>query len=217
MKKGRPDHWAEAVAGRVGLSGAIDFTQANVGQTLHIPCARGHRVDFYINKKLPPEMVAKKMMEKGWTVGSRILCPKHSRKPKKAANDAPPQHEEEEIMVTPAPAAPPPPSPTMAAREARRLAIAGLDEGYDITNERYKSGWSDKRIADECGIGEAAVAKLREDMYGPLGEPAELAAMRAELGALTEKVQTALAGFEKEFGALRGRFEALCNKNGWPV
>jgi hypothetical protein len=213
-------HWGEAVARRIGVGGAVNFTPARVGQTLHIPCTRGHIVDFYVNARMPPEAIAKKMMQKGWTVGSHLLCPKHSRKPKKAANDAPQQHEEEEIMVTPTPPAPKPPAPTVAAREARRLAIAGLDEGYDITNERYKSGWSDKKIADECGIGEAAVAKLREELYGPLGEPAELVALRSELAALDKKgdaIAADLLELGKEAKTLKGRFETLCRKNGWPV
>jgi hypothetical protein len=69
---------------KIGVGGAVEFTPARVGQTLHIPCSHGHIADFPVNSRMPPEAVAKKMIQKGWTIGSKLTCPEHARK-KKAA------------------------------------------------------------------------------------------------------------------------------------
>jgi len=82
------ENWHRNVALKIGVGGAVDFTPARVGQTLHIPCSHGHTVDFRVNSRMPPEVVAKKMIQKGWTVGSKLTCPEHSRKPKKKAGKA---------------------------------------------------------------------------------------------------------------------------------
>lgn len=86
MRKG----WANAVAHRIGLGGEIEYTAARVGQTLHVPCAHGETVDFFVNARMPPEAVAKKMMQAGWTIGSKLLCPAHARKPKRSEPKAAP-------------------------------------------------------------------------------------------------------------------------------
>lgn len=74
--------WHRNLALKIGVGGTVEYTPARVGQTLHVPCSHGHIADFHVNARMPPEAVAKKMMQKGWTVGSKITCPEHSRKPK---------------------------------------------------------------------------------------------------------------------------------------
>lgn len=78
--------WAADTARRIGLSGQIDFTTTRCGMTLHVPCSHGdgHLVDFVVRPGLAPNGVAKAMLAKGWTVGSKIKCPEHSRKEKPA-------------------------------------------------------------------------------------------------------------------------------------
>lgn len=97
----RSANWGPAIAKRIGMSGDLEYTMTKVGQTLHLPCARGHIVDFPITGGIPPEVVVKKLLQRGWTVGHKPVCPKHSRKRKpereqgkaeempKAANDTP--------------------------------------------------------------------------------------------------------------------------------
>ncbi len=72
--------WPRAMAARIGIAGSIDFTRAAVGQTLHIPCAKGnHVVDVKIDAHQHPDVVAKKLLHAGWTISSRPTCPDHAR------------------------------------------------------------------------------------------------------------------------------------------
>ncbi len=83
--------WEAAVTRHIGVSG-IEFTPTRVGQTLHLPCSRGHLVDFTFQGAKPPEFIAKKLLQQGWTIGHKLLCPEHSRKSgqAKCGTEAPP-------------------------------------------------------------------------------------------------------------------------------
>jgi hypothetical protein len=73
-------NWMEKVTRKIGMGGSVDFTTTAVGQTLHIPCRQGdHFVDFPIPAHLPPDIVVKKMLAAGWTVGNHPKCPDCSR------------------------------------------------------------------------------------------------------------------------------------------
>ena len=85
------EQWRKECAQKVGLRGEIDFHTAKVGMTLHIPCEAGdHVVDVKVRRGLPPEAVAKHMVQAGWTIGSRLKCPDCAKRParKKKAEPA---------------------------------------------------------------------------------------------------------------------------------
>lgn len=205
--------WACATARRLGLSGTLDFTVARVGQTLHVPCAKGnHKVDVPIGGGLHPDGVAKKMLGAGWIIGRRLTCP-----------DCRPKRDKKKETKPMAQTAALKPAttelePSDAARQAKRFALLALDDHYDMSAKCYRRGHSDATIAKEAGCSEAVVAKLRDDMYGPVGEPPELRALRDELAAMQEDAQRYLdkmIALQQQATALGTRFAALTRKHGW--
>lgn len=124
------EDWGRNVALKIGIGGLLDYTPTRVGQTLHLPCSRGHTVDFHINKRMPPELVCKKLMHMGWTIGSKLVCPEHSSSSSKArcgtlAADPPPE-------PTPPEPAPPAPSPShRLCRDGKVRFVPNTKLDYD--------------------------------------------------------------------------------------
>lgn len=82
-----------------------------------------------------------------------------------------------ETPVSPSPA-------SVEARAAKRQVISWLDEGFDVEAGRFKEDVNDASIAKETGLSEAQVKALREDLYGPLKEPKEIADLRDDITRL---------------------------------
>lgn len=168
------------MAHRIGLSGAINFTPSRVGLTLHIPCVKGqHTVDVDVEPATHPDFVAKRMLAKGWTIGSRLCCPEHSRQKKKAA-PAP-------RKTTPQPAKTEDTEPMSTANTA---PITTSDEAR--LAKRYRPGHSDANIAKVTGIAEVTVAKIRDEFFGPSAppEPAEFTRLRDSIADLKAEIST---------------------------
>jgi hypothetical protein len=292
------DRWRAEVGRKIGH--VLDFTPTRVGQTLHVPCARGHKVDVEINKPMPPEAVTRKMLHDGWTIGNRLLCPEHARKkaePAKLAVVQPqeqrkpragPRHNDlrdrimeavaqlgpvavqdlaellsanvesvrtsierlrdlgkvvrkagdggrylyslapkkpeqpEEPKPMSASVTPIQPQPSDEAKAARRLAHMLLEEQFDVEKGCFRNGYSDAKIAAESGAAVAFVSKRREEEFGPLKQPPEIAAAREELDAFEQKIaeiersaRAAVESLRSELGLHRGRLSELVKRNGW--
>lgn len=203
-------NWPVGMAHRIGLSGAIAFTPAKVGLTLHVPCERGKRiVDFDVKPNLHPDHVAKLMLAKGWTFGTKLACPECGRTRKNKPK--------EETPMDTKPAAANDAAPSDAAKKAHRLVMMMLEEGYDEVKGQYRAGYSDASIAGETGSAEAHVRKTREEYFGPLGEPDEIAILRADLAGVRVEFERAQQDFDKRIGEIRGKIASLCKANGWAV
>ena len=119
-------------------------------------------------------------------------------------------------VATPTP--PPPPlapagaAPSDAARAIRRAVLVWLDEAYDVTKHVYRAGVTDESIAKETGSAVEAVKKLREEFYGPLAEPTELAEVRAEIAAIRKETSGARDALDMKLSALNGRMVAAEQK-----
>ncbi len=212
--------WPGAVARRVGLSGAIDFTTTRVGMTLHVPCKKGnHIVDFDVESGSHPDLVAKRMLASGWTFGSKLTCPEHSRRERVARIRTPKR--ELEPMTTPAKIETAAPMTTSdEARLAKRLVVAELEDHYDDKAKRYRAGHCDASIARTTGIAEAVVAKIRDEFFGPTAppEPPELTRLRESIAdAKTELTSFSLAWAEKseKLGILVASFNKIAKQHGW--
>jgi len=111
---------------------------------------------------------------RGWTgFGRRPLCPSCSRTPRKPEDSA--MLPRQKITRT---AMDQMPAPT--ARQVVAIADAlaeHLDDG------RYRPGWSDHRVGDALTLPAALVAKVREDLHGPLKGDPEIEAFRSDLDA----------------------------------
>ena len=65
-----------------------------------------------------------------------------------------------------------------------RQVVAIADALAEHLNEgRYRSGWSDHRVGNDLKIPAALVAKVREDLHGPLKGNPEIDSLRGELSA----------------------------------
>lgn len=209
--------WARQTARLLGI-GELSFTTTRVGQTLHIPCARGHIVDITLTPGMHPNAISKKMLNAGWTFGNHLLCPDHPQGRKKTR----PQPETEESTDMPAI---PPPLPkgdstqasSDAAKRAHRLVMMALEDYYDEKAKAYKPGWSDAKIATDTGASAAHVKQTRESYFGPLGEPPELTKIKQEVTEASRKVDHVLRELRAEVDALRAKVVRICNANGWPV
>lgn len=184
------------------------------GLTMHVACERGdHVVDVKIRAHDHPDHVVKRMLQAGWTIGSKPVCPEHGRKEKVAGND-----KGNNDVNTPAPIEAPSMSASDKARAARREALEWLSESFDTATGTYKAGVSDASIANETGIAVKAVADLRAEFYGPLREPSEIADLRAilvEILAKGDSLQAEIAALHRRNADVSERIASLARKNGW--
>lgn len=223
MSSHRHERWMGDLSRKMGIGGNVDFTQARVGQTLHVPCERGHKVDVHLPSRMPPEAVCKKMLRDGWSMGTHLLCPKHAKPKRKFTPAEVPQ--KEEIEMPPASNPPHPvelPAPavlvktaTPAAGKAKRMVYMALEDYYDEATKRYKAGHSDATIAKTVNLSEKAVREIREESFGPLGEPAELGDLREACKTMRETVNTGVAELRQAIHALELKIDRIAEKNGW--
>ena len=150
---------------------------------------------------LGPQALASKLRQRGWRLGTHNLCPEHKHLRKKIVM---------RLSATPANALPALPS-TDKAREAKRLALVGLDESFVIDTGQYKGDKSDESIGKEVGLAAAAVAKLREELYGPLMPTGEFIKLRQELAAKIIEIDAIKNGV---LAALR-RLDGIAVQRGW--
>lgn len=212
----RHNQWPEAIGKRIG-TGTVNYTTSNVGQTLHIPCEHGggHIVDITIPPKSHPDHIAKMMLNKGWTIGRKLVCPDHQRK-KKAA-PAKPESTKKEITKVTEQAVAVVAEKSPAAKQAFRFLMMTLEDYYETERQGYKDGQTDAIIAKKLGISEKTVAATRAEYFGPLGIPPELAALADELTALRKNAIDLIDDTNKRIELIERRFESICNKNGWLV
>ena len=93
------------------------------------------------------------------------------------------------------------------ATGALRRLFTLLEEHYDESLRSYDEGWSDQRVATECGLAERFVAETREDAYGPLLNPA-IREISRRLTALEAKSATDIRAIEEMLGTLRAERDA---------
>lgn len=180
------------------------------GNVAAVVCGCGQREDWRVAGRFPPPDVLKKhFVRRGWNLGRKAVCgPCQAKKgstetmtstltiqnPPRANGIAPPQQQAAAAVASD------------AARKAKRLIYQALEDYYDDTKRAYRAAHSDKTIAAELDVAEAVVRQIREESFGPLSEPDEVRAMRAELALAQSEVARLAAAFDK-----------LCSRNGWVV
>lgn len=186
---------------------------------------------------LPPEAVARHFRLKGWEVGDREgddTCPsciearKNERRrsrlklvESKAATAAPeaPQAIAAETIMEPTLAEPvqaTKPEDRKQTREDRRIIFAAINDVYLDADRGYKPGWSDKRVAESLGIPVSWAKDIRDEMFGPEGESAELRLLVEQIEALreealrdVEQMATIISNATRRMDELSHRISAL--------
>lgn len=96
-------------------------------------------------------------------------------------------------------------APREPTAKQERLIIMALEDAYDDQSHRYKGQNTDRTVADDLGDGIMFgwVARVREKLFGPSGENEEIAAIRADINALSSEHAAKVA-------ALTKRLDAVC-------
>lgn len=167
---------------------------------------------------LPDVMLAKKFIQRGWSLTGAPVCPRciSGKRPmapqaRRAAFCAiagvkrAPIQKPEIVMPTAMVAAPPP----VSKWEDRRRIREALDTHYDEEAGRYRQSFSDKSLAAKLNVPAKWVADLREaNGYG--ADENETAAVRlADIEAVKAEVAALQTEILERFDALEGRMRKL--------
>jgi hypothetical protein len=150
---------------------------------------------------LPPEVIVKKMQQRGWVMGHRRrhdLC--HDCAAKKASRPKVERlaHYQKQIVESDTmKLAEPPRQPT---REEKRLIVLAIEDHYDDKARGYTDGWSDEKVATDLNVPRKWVSDLREEFYGPAIDP-ELAALDRQV----KELQAAFASAADHLNDLRAK------------
>lgn len=184
------------------------------GVLLEIPCTGGHTVEHALDKMLPPDAMPRQLAQRGWRIARRkATCPDCVTKEKNVSSHLVTRAELSAEPFSRQPAAPPPPAvaavapereATPDAKRVHRTVMEALMSVYDDDAKRYTGGYTDARVAEETGAALAYVAKVREDYFGPIAEPAEIVALRKDHAAVIE----AIAAVRRDMATVRQGFEA---------
>lgn len=182
---------------------------------------------------IPPEIVIKKLRQRGWVFRSKkATCPdcitpaqRVRLKPEPGhptfvarAIDIPPGPSTytEEITV---PDIATLPEPRQPSREQKRRIHDEIQGNWDERACRYLGSASDQSIADTLHVTRAWVVEIRSDFFGDSGENADIAAFKTELtarieevGKLVENAMTSAARYDdllKELKGMRSRLERI--------
>ena len=163
-------------AARAGFEIVYRTVAGKWTQVARIVCAAcQNRAEIRQKLGVPVSRLKQGFQNQGWTgFGSRPLCPACSPATTQKLKDTAmlPKQKITKAAMDKMPA----PTPRQVVAIADALAER-LVEG------RYHSGWSDHRLGDDLKLPAALVAKVREDLHGPLKGDPEVDALRGDLNA----------------------------------
>ena len=161
----------------------------------HVECVQCGAHDRWRLTSLPePAILHRHFSIRGWSIRRKAICPQcKSKKEAKPMNNI--------AKIDPKPAAK---LPTPDARAQRREAHGMIELSFDIGKGCYREGYSDARIASETGAALAWVKQRREEEFGPLKQPDEIAQLHAEIETIAARLDAA-----------REKLSSLVAKNGW--
>lgn len=204
---------AEQYARNCAPAEILSVSGAHVARIECVQC--GSVEDWRIATRLPPpDIVLRHFTTRGWGVRKRPLCQQCVKK-----RDVPMRHldppidwleaipnlgKENQMTAKVTPITPTPSIVPTDAKAQRRDAHALIELTFDIGTGAYKDGYSDVRISKETGISETWVAKRREEEFGPLKVPDEIAELRR---AITDAAS--------DVGKLTTQLNELIRRNGW--
>lgn len=153
------------------------------------------------NSHSPPNLMAKNMNRRGWKLreGKSPQCPRcaNPRKDNPDMNKAVTAGEVVNAVAT----APHP--------KILRVVFELLGEHFDQQKMLYRNGWTDARIAKECGTSEQVVIRLRDESYGKLSEDPEVTSLKDDLSLLTLEINGDHAKLSEKLAAFGQRIERI--------
>lgn len=219
----------DAVAATLAREG-MSMVKAPMGRFAYdIRCSGCNATDHWsFGTVLAAETVVAKARRNGWETGKRPVCADCRSKAKERKDVGTMELKEAAAKGAAAAVA-----ASDAAKRAKRMVFMALEDYYDDGKRAYKPGWSDERIAKELGLSEATVANIRDENYGPAGEPPEIEKLRAEFAAWEADRRKAIASVRElanaanqnaanieahlnaSVEAFNARLDRLALANGW--
>jgi hypothetical protein len=138
----------------------------------------------------------RKFQQRGWAVDP-AKCPAHNRRNHQTPKETP--------VATAAKT-----SPAAIAAQARMFGL--LQTHFDVERGCYGGGYSDAKIADECGLAPDLVAGVRAQAFGDLKEPAEIAQLASDIEALSALIDEQVAPLRTELANLRSKLAEVRRK-----
>ena len=138
-----------------------------------------------------------KFKQKGWAVDPTKCpgCNRHNHTPRKEAP----------VATTAAKT-----SPAAIAAQAKMFGL--LQAHFNIDTGCYSGGFSDAKIAGDCGLAVELVAGVRTQAFGELKEPAEIAQLASDIEALSSLIDEQVAPLRTELANLRTRLAEIRRK-----
>jgi hypothetical protein len=98
----------------------------------------------------------------------------------------------------------PTPSPKIA-----HVVFQQLDAVFSAEKRLYNHGWTDQRVAKECGTSEDVVAYLRTETFGQLAEDPRISALRDDIALMGMEAERVRKEWEAQLHELRSRVEQM--------
>lgn len=180
---------------KIGTGGRSVRTAERGHQIATLTCACGATKDIRFRELAGAEQMDQKFRRAGW-----LLDPSQCQ-----TCAHPPKTKETPLSTTPSP----------AAIRSQAAMFRLISDHFDADSGRYSEGWSDEKIAKDTGLSAQTVAAFRTEAFGPIKEPAEIAALAADIetldGMIVEAART-VEGLKTEAGALKQRLGDLRRK-----
>lgn len=91
----------------------------------------------------------------------------------------------------------------------QRKVFALLDDHFDEERRLYRSGWSDKKVAEAADTSEQFVISLRRGGYGELAEDPAISALKGEIALLSQEAKTVADELMDRMGKIEEKITQL--------
>lgn len=156
-------------------------------------CAATHDIRF--RELAHADQMDRKFIQAGWILDP-ARCPEHK-----------PQRKERAAVSSPA-------KPTPAAIKGQARMFGLLQTHFNGDDGVFAVGWSDEKIATECGLSADLVTAVRCEAFGELKEPPEIAQLSRDIEALAQLIDEAIQPLRNELGQLKQRHAEIRRRFG---
>lgn len=98
----------------------------------------------------------------------------------------------------------PTPSPKIT-----HVVFQQLDAVFNTDKRLYNHGWTDQRVAQECGTSEEVVAYLRRETFGELSEDPRVTSLREDIRLMEMEFEDITKKFNAQLAELRSRVDQM--------
>ena len=183
---------------RLGTGGRAIRAVERGHQVATLTCACGTQKHIRFREVAAADQIDQKFRRAGWLLD-----------PSKCQTCAHPPRKENAVSVAA--------TPSPAAIKSQATMFRLIDAHFDVEAGRYAEGWSDEKIGKDTGLSVQTIAAFRDEAFGKIKEPPEVAALAADIATFDQMLVEAAATVETMKGQqreLRVQLTALRKKFG---